>query len=246
MGSVGLAPRARARGAQSSRASLRAPYRHLPWSRAAHPVYRHGCPRRDPLTVNSTSTATSIVEDISRVATLGSIFHRDGVCPGRSGPNRRRRRLQLPSARGTRRQDQLRLLPICSGRAGAGGDPSLIIGNEETGPPEVVQQLHVHAASPSCCCPTTTTFSSAGPDHDPWAPSSSARTRPSDSSTSSTKTWQPPKSSSQTQPVRQRVLFILQPPEQPMLVAGEVTAAGSMISLAGGTNVYPTSPATSP
>jgi iron complex transport system substrate-binding protein len=36
-----------------------------------------------------------------------------------------------------------------------------------------------------------------------------------------------------------RVLFILQPPEAPMLVAGAVTAAGSMIELAGGTNVYP-------
>ena len=36
-----------------------------------------------------------------------------------------------------------------------------------------------------------------------------------------------------------RVLFVLQPPEAPMLVAGEVTAAGSMISLAGGANVYP-------
>jgi iron complex transport system substrate-binding protein len=35
-----------------------------------------------------------------------------------------------------------------------------------------------------------------------------------------------------------RVLFILQPPDAPMLVAGAVTAAGSMIELAGGTNIY--------
>jgi iron complex transport system substrate-binding protein len=36
-----------------------------------------------------------------------------------------------------------------------------------------------------------------------------------------------------------RVLFILQPPEAPMLISGEDSAAGSMISLAGGSHVYP-------
>ena len=38
---------------------------------------------------------------------------------------------------------------------------------------------------------------------------------------------------------RPRVLFILQPPEAPTLVAGGDTAAGSMIDLAGGENIYP-------
>ena len=36
-----------------------------------------------------------------------------------------------------------------------------------------------------------------------------------------------------------RVLFVLQPPEAPMLVSGEISAAGSMISLAGGSHVFP-------
>ena len=36
-----------------------------------------------------------------------------------------------------------------------------------------------------------------------------------------------------------RVLFVLQPPEAPMLVSGEHSAAGHMISLAGGSHVYP-------
>ena len=36
-----------------------------------------------------------------------------------------------------------------------------------------------------------------------------------------------------------RVLFVLQPPEAPLLISGEVSAAGNMITLAGGSHVFP-------
>jgi iron complex transport system substrate-binding protein len=35
------------------------------------------------------------------------------------------------------------------------------------------------------------------------------------------------------------VLFVLQPPDAPLLVSGEVSAAGNMITLAGGSHVFP-------
>jgi iron complex transport system substrate-binding protein len=35
------------------------------------------------------------------------------------------------------------------------------------------------------------------------------------------------------------VLFVLQPPDAPLLVSGERSAAGNMIGLAGGSHVYP-------
>jgi iron complex transport system substrate-binding protein len=116
--------------------------------------------------------------------------------------------------------------------------PSLIIGNEETGPPEVVAQLR-DAGVPILLLPdnndvqaareliTTlgTIFGKEEGAAELIATLDADVTAAEELVTQATS--------------RPRVLFILQPPEAPTLVAGGDTAAGSMISLAGGENIYP-------
>ncbi len=117
-------------------------------------------------------------------------------------------------------------------------DPSLIIGNEETGPPEVVAQLR-DAGVPILLLPDNNDVQAARDlittlgaifERETAAEVLVAQL---DADVAAAEALVAGATSSP------RVLFVLQPPEAPMLVAGAVTAAGSMIELAGGSNVYP-------
>lgn len=116
--------------------------------------------------------------------------------------------------------------------------PSLIIGNEETGPPEVVAQLR-DAGVPILLLPDNNDVEAARDliitlgtifGREDVATDLVAKLD-GDVAAAEALVAQ----ATQTP----RVLFILQPPEAPMLVAGGDTAAGSMISLASGENIYP-------
>ena len=116
--------------------------------------------------------------------------------------------------------------------------PSLIIGNEETGPPEVVAQLR-DAGVPILLLPDNNDVQAArdlittlglifGKEE---AAADLVATLDADVAAAEALVAEATS--------RPRVLFVLQPPEAPTLVAGGDTAAGSMIELAGGENIYP-------
>ena len=124
-------------------------------------------------------------------------------------------------------------------------DPSLIIGNEETGPPEVVQQLR-DAGVPILLLPDNNDVQAArdlittlgqvfGRESEAVDLVGEARCR-------RCRGRRPGRPGADSP----RVLFILKPPEAPMLVAGADTAAGSMIELAGGRTSIQASQPTSP
>ncbi len=117
-------------------------------------------------------------------------------------------------------------------------DPSLIIGNEETGPPEVVQQLR-DAGVPILLLPDNNDVQAArdlistlGVVFDK-GDEAAALIEQLDADVAAAEELVAQAGSSP------RVLFVLQPPEAPMLISGEISAAGKMISLAGGSHVFP-------
>jgi iron complex transport system substrate-binding protein len=116
--------------------------------------------------------------------------------------------------------------------------PSLIVGNEETGPPEVVAQLR-DAGVPILLLPDGNDVQAArdlittlgrvfGREAE-----AAALVAALDDDLAAAEALV---ARAQRRP---RVLFVLQPPGAPTLVAGGETAAGSMIELAGGENIYP-------
>jgi iron complex transport system substrate-binding protein len=120
--------------------------------------------------------------------------------------------------------------------------PTLIVGNQETGPPEVVSQLR-DAGVTMLLLPDGNDVDGAREliatmgELFGRVPEADDVIATLDADVAAAAELVARATSSP------RVLFVLQPPEAPMLIAGEVTAAGSMISLAGGANIYPGFPA---
>lgn len=117
-------------------------------------------------------------------------------------------------------------------------DPSLIIGNAETGPPDVVAQLE-NAGVPILLLPDGNDVDGArrligtmGQALDATAEAGALIDQLERDVTAAAELV----AGATEAP---RVLFILKPPGAPTLIAGGDTAAGSMITLAGGENIFP-------
>jgi len=116
--------------------------------------------------------------------------------------------------------------------------PSLILGNEETGPPEVVAQLRdagipVLLLADGNDVPAARDLISTLGRVFGREDEAADLVGVLDADVAAAEQLVAGATSSP------RVLFVLQPPSAPTLVAGGDTAAGSMIDLAGGENVYP-------
>jgi iron complex transport system substrate-binding protein len=116
--------------------------------------------------------------------------------------------------------------------------PSLIVGDDETGPPEVVAQLR-DAGIPVLLLPDNDDVPAARDLITTLGAVFGREAAAADLVAALDADVADAEALVAQATSRPRVLFILQPPEAPLLVAGGDTAAGSMIELAGGENIYP-------
>jgi iron complex transport system substrate-binding protein len=179
-----------------------------------------------------------VIEDTSRVATLGGVFTETVYALGAQDHIAAVDASSFYPPEALADKANFGYYRFLSAEAVLAQDPSLIIGNEETGPPEVVQQLH-DAGVPILLLPDNNDVQAArdlittlGTIFEREAAAAELIAQLDTDVAAAEELVRGAADSP-------RVLFILQPPEAPMLVAGEVTAAGSMISLAGGENIYP-------
>jgi iron complex transport system substrate-binding protein len=193
---------------------------------------------QEPLTVMDVDGEAVTIGDASRVATLGGVFtetayalgaHDQVVAVDDSSFYPPEALAEKPSFGYYRDISAEPMLALA---------PSLIVGDEETGPPEVVAQLRDAGIPvllladnddvPAARDLITTLGAVFGREA---AAADLVATLDADVADARALVAQATS--------RPRVLFILQPPEAPLLVAGGDTAAGSMIELAGGENIYP-------
>lgn len=193
---------------------------------------------QEPLTVTDVNGDEIAIEDTSRVATLGGVFTETAYALGAED------QLVAVDASSFYPPEALTEKPnfgyyrFLSAEPVLAQEPSLIIGNEETGPPEVVQQLR-DAGVPILLLPDGNDVESAreligtlGTIFDKGAEADELIAA-LDSDVAAAEALVAQAESSPD------VLFVLQPPEAPMLISGEISAAGNMISLAGGSHVFP-------
>jgi iron complex transport system substrate-binding protein len=193
---------------------------------------------QQPLTVTDVGGDAVVIEDAWRVATLGGVFTETAYALGAQDQVIAVDASSFHPPEALEEKPNFGYYRFLSAEPVLAQGPSLIIGNEETGPPEVVQQLR-DAGVPILLLPDGNDVQGAreliatlgmvfGRDGEAQDLLASL-----DAEVAAAEALVAQATSSP------RVLFILQPPDAPMLVAGAVTAAGSMIELAGGTNVYP-------
>jgi len=193
---------------------------------------------QEPLTVTDINGDDVVIEDASRVATLGGVFTETAYALGAQD------QLIAVDASSFHPPEALEEKPnfgyyrFLSAEPVLAQEPSLIIGNEETGPPEVVQQLR-EAGVPILLLPDNNDVQAARDLITTLGAVFGRETEAADLLATLDADVAAAEALVAQATSSPRVLFILQPPEAPMLVAGAVTAAGSMIELAGGTNVYP-------
>ena len=191
-----------------------------------------------PLTVTDVDGDDVVIEDASRVATLGGVFTETAYALGAQD------QLIAVDASSFHPPEALEEKPnfgyyrFLSAEPVLAQEPSLIIGNEETGPPEVVQQLR-DAGVPILLLPDNNDVQAARDLITTLGAVFGRETEAADLLATLDAEVAAAEALVARATSSPRVLFILQPPEAPMLVAGAITAAGSMIELAGGTNVYP-------
>jgi iron complex transport system substrate-binding protein len=193
---------------------------------------------QDPITITDADGNVVAITDASRVATLGGVFTETAYALGAQDQVAAVDASSFYPPEALAEKPNFGYYRFLSAEPVLAQAPSLIIGNEETGPPEVVAQLR-DAGVPILLLPdnndvqaardliTTlgTIFGKEDGAAELIATLDADVTAAEELVTRATS--------------RPRVLFILQPPEAPTLVAGGDTAAGSMISLAGGENIYP-------
>jgi iron complex transport system substrate-binding protein len=177
------------------------------------------------------------ITDASRVATLGGVFTETAYALGAQDQVVAVDDSSYYPPEALTEKPRLGYYRFLSAEPVLAHAPSLIVGDEETGPPEVVAQLR-DAGIPLLLLPDGDDLDSArdlisslgtvfGKE---GAAADLVATLDADVAAAEGLVAQASG--------RPRVLFVLQPPEAPLLVAGGDTAAGSMIELAGGENVY--------
>jgi len=193
---------------------------------------------QEPLTVTDVDGDEVAIEDASRTATLGGVFTETVYALGAQD------QLAAVDASSFYPPEALSDKPnfgyyrFLSAEPVLAQDPSLIIGNEETGPPEVVQQLR-DAGVPILLLSDNNDVQAARDLIDTLGAifgkgaEAEALIERLDADVAVAEELVAQATSSP------RVLFVLQPPEAPLLISGEVSAAGNMITLAGGSHVFP-------
>ena len=178
------------------------------------------------------------IEDTSRVATLGGVFTETAYALGAQDHITAIDASSFYPPEALEEKPNFGYYRFLSAEPVLAQDPSLIIGNEETGPPEVVDQLR-GAGVPILLLPDNNDVQAARDlistlgaifEKDAEADELIAQLD-ADVAVAEELVAQ-----AESSP---RVLFVLQPPEAPMLISGEISAAGNMITLAGGSHVFP-------
>ncbi len=193
---------------------------------------------QDPLVVTDVDGQDIVIEDVSNVATLGGVFTETAYALGAEDQIGAVDASSFYPPEALADKPNLGYYRFLSAEPVLAQAPSLIIGNEETGPSDVVSQLR-DAGVPILLLPDNNDVQAARDlittlgtifDRNDAATQLLAQL---DADVAAARELVAGATSNP------RVLFVLQPPEAPMLVAGAVTAAGSMIELAGGQNIYP-------
>jgi iron complex transport system substrate-binding protein len=193
---------------------------------------------QEPLSVADVNGNEVAIEDTSRTATLGGVFTETAYALGAQN------QLVAVDASSFYPPEALTDKPdfgyyrFLSAEPVLAVNPSLIIGNEETGPPEVVQQLR-DAGVPILLLPDNNDVQAARDLIETLGSIFGKETQATalieqlDTDVAAAEALVAQATSSP------RVLFVLQPPEAPLLISGEISAAGHMITLAGGSHVFP-------
>ncbi|MEX1335844.1 MAG: ABC transporter substrate-binding protein [Candidatus Limnocylindrales bacterium] len=193
---------------------------------------------QEPLSVTDVNGDAVVIEDTSRVATLGGVFTETAYALGAQDQITAIDASSFYPPEALEEKPNFGYYRFLSAEPVLAQDPSLIIGNEETGPPEVVQQLR-DAGVPILLLPDNNDVQAARDlistlgdifDRQVEAQELIAGL---DADVAAAEELVAQAESSP------RVLFVLQPPEAPLLVSGEISAAGNMITLAGGSHVFP-------
>jgi len=193
---------------------------------------------QDPITITDIDGNVVAITDTSRVATLGGVFTETAYALDAQEQVAAVDASSFYPPEALEEKPNFGYYRFLSPEPVLAQAPSLIIGNEETGPPEVVAQLR-DAGVPILLLPDNNDVQAArdlittlgvifGKEE---AAADLVATLDADVAAAEVLVAEATS--------RPRVLFILQPPEAPTLVAGGDTAAGSMIDLAGGENIYP-------
>jgi iron complex transport system substrate-binding protein len=193
---------------------------------------------QDPLSITDVDGNVIAIEDTSRVATLGGVFTETAYALGAQDQVAAVDASSFYPPEALAEKPNFGYYRFLSAEPVLAQAPSLIIGNEETGPPEVVAQLR-DAGVPILLLADNNDVQAArdlittlglifGKEDEAVE---LIATLDADVEAAGALVAEAAS--------RPRVLFILQPPEAPTLVAGGDTAAGSMIDLAGGENIYP-------
>jgi iron complex transport system substrate-binding protein len=197
-----------------------------------------GATAQEPVVVTDVDGIPITIEDASRVATLGGVFTETAYALGAQDQVAAVDASSFYPPEALADKPNFGYYRFLSAEPVLAQAPSLIIGNDETGPPDVVAQLR-DAGVPLLLLPDNNDVQAA---RDLIITLGTVFGR-ADAAARLVAELDADVDAAEALVARAtgtpRVLFILQPPEAPLLVAGGQTAAGSMISLAGGENIYP-------
>jgi iron complex transport system substrate-binding protein len=178
------------------------------------------------------------ITDTSRVATLGGVFTETAYALGAEDQVAAVDASSFHPPEALAEKPNFGYYRFLSAEPVLAQAPSLIIGNEETGPPEVVAQLR-DAGVPILLLPDGNDVPGARDLITTLGRVFERETEAAELVAALDADVAAAEALVAEADSRPRVLFVLQPPEAPTLVAGGDTAAGSMIELAGGENIYP-------
>jgi iron complex transport system substrate-binding protein len=193
---------------------------------------------QEPISVADVDGNEIAIADTSAVATLGGVFTETAYALGASD------QIAAVDASSFFPPDALLEKPnfgyyrFLSAEPVLAQTPSLIIGNEETGPPEVVQQIR-DAGVPILLLPDNNDVQAARDLIETLGDVFGRQEAAAELVTQLDAEVEAALALAGQATEAPRVLFILQPPGAPTLVAGGDTAAGAMITLAGAENIYP-------
>jgi iron complex transport system substrate-binding protein len=190
------------------------------------------------LTVTDVDGQPVAITDTSRVATLGGVFTETAYALGAQDQVAAVDASSFYPPEALAEKPNFGYYRFLSAEPVLAQAPSLIIGNEETGPPEVVAQLR-DAGVPILLLPDGNDIQGARELITTLGLVFGRETEAAALVASLDADVAAAEALIAEAQGRPRVLFVLQPPAAPTLVAGGDTAAGSMIELAGGENIYP-------
>ena len=193
---------------------------------------------QDPVTVTDADGNAVVIEDASRVATLGGVVTEVAFALGAQDQIVAVDDSSFYPPEALAEKPTLGYYRALAAEPVLATEPSLLIGNEESGPSEVLEQLR-DAGVTLLLLPD---LNSVDGTRDLIRSIGQALSR--DQAAEEVVTQLDQDVSAAEALVAQatsapRVLFVLRPPGAPSLIAGADTAAGEMITLAGGQNVYP-------